>query len=57
MSNEAIVDEEPSINPAPIGMAANDDGFTLDELLTMLQVGKRRFSLHPVAVLPDKCCC
>ena len=37
-SNEAIVDEEPSINPAPIGMggmAANDDDFTLAELLTM----------------------
>jgi len=32
--NEAIVDEVPS-NPAPIGMAANDDGFTLDELRTM----------------------
>ena len=37
-SNEAIVDEEPSINPAPIGMggmAGSEDGFTLDELLTM----------------------
>ena len=47
-SNEAIVDEEPSnaaINPAPIGMAgssgdmsgmaANEDDFTLAELLTM----------------------
>ena len=43
MSNEAIVDEEPSnaaINPAGSsgdmgGMAANDDGFTLYELQTM----------------------
>ena len=37
-SNEAIVDEEPSINPAPIGMggmAGSEDDFTLAELLTM----------------------
>ena len=37
-SNEAIVGEEPSSNPAPIGMggmAGSEGGFTLDELLTM----------------------
>ena len=39
------------------GAAPQQLKLAVDELLTMLQVGKRRFSLHPVAVLPDKCCC
>ena len=51
-SNEAIVDEEPSINPAPIGMggmAGSEDGFTLDELLTMQNAINYSLGNHPLS--------